>query len=62
MRQETAILLFEQEKMTLAQAARFAGMERLAFQRLLASRGLAIHYDVAEFEEDLKTLRDMGRL
>jgi predicted HTH domain antitoxin len=62
MRQETAILLFEQEKMTLAQAARFAGMERLAFQQLLASRGLSIHYDVAEFEEDLKTLRSMGRL
>ncbi|MBA4159489.1 MAG: UPF0175 family protein [Gemmatimonadetes bacterium] len=62
LRQELALLLFERERLTLAQAARLAGMERLRFQHLLASRGIPLHYDVTEFEEDLQTLRELGRL
>ena len=61
-RQELAILLFSKEKLTLAQAARLAGMPNLAFQQLASSRGLTVHYDVAEFEEDMKTLKELGRL
>jgi predicted HTH domain antitoxin len=37
-------------------------MSRLRFQFLLASRQIPIHYGVVEFEADLKTLREMGRL
>jgi predicted HTH domain antitoxin len=59
---ELAVLLFEKEKVTLGQAGRLAGMGTLQFQQLLASRGIPIHYDIAEFEEDLETLRAMGRL
>lgn len=55
-------MLFEREKLTLAQASRFAEMSRARFQFLLASRGLPMHYDVEEFEQDLETLRDLGRL
>lgn len=62
LRQELALVLFERERLTLAQAAHFAGMERLRFQHLLASRGLCPHYDVPEFEADLETLRDLGRI
>ncbi len=61
-KQEIAILLFQKEKLTLAQASRFAGMTRLQFQHLIASREIPVHYDVAEFEEDLKTLKKSGRL
>lgn len=61
-RREVAVLLFQQERMTLAQAARFAGTDRLSFQRLIAGRGIDVHYDVADFEDDLKALREMGRL
>lgn len=60
--QEIAILLFQKEKLTLGQAIRLAGMTRLQFQHLLASRQIPVHYDVAEFEEDLKTLKELGRL
>ena len=56
-RQEIAVLFFEKDRLTLAQASRLAGMERLRFQHLLASRGIPVHYDVEEFEEDLSTLR-----
>lgn len=60
--QELAVALFQKEKLTLAQASRVAGMGRLAFQHLLASRQIPIHYDVTELEADLLTLRDLGRL
>lgn len=62
MRQEIAILLFQREKFTLAQASRFALMNSVAFQHLLASRQIPVHYDVEDFEQDIKNLREMGRL
>jgi len=60
--QELALTLFQQERLTLAQSSRLARMDRMAFQHLLASRRIPIHYDVPELEADLQTLRDMGRL
>ncbi len=60
--QEIAIMLFQKEKLTLGQASRMAGTSQLEFQHLLASRQIPLHYDVADFETDLKTLRGMGRL
>jgi len=62
MRQEIAVMLFQKEKLTLAQAGRFAGMHRIAFQHLLASRHIPVHYGVDDFEQDIQTLREMGRL
>lgn len=62
LKQEIAILLFQKEKLTLGQASRLAEMTQLEFQHLLASRQIPVHYDIAEFEEDLKTLRKLGRL
>lgn len=62
MKQEIALLLFQKDKLTLAQASRFAGMNRMAFQHLLASRQIPIHYDVEDFEQDIQNLREMGRL
>lgn len=60
--QELAVLLFQKERLTLAQASRLARMNRLQFQRLLASRRIPLHYDVAEFDADVATLREMNRL
>lgn len=62
LRQEVALLLYSKERVTLAQAARLAKLDRLRFQHLLASRGLAMHYEVEDFEADLQTLRELGRL
>jgi len=59
--QEIAVLLFHQDKLTLGQASRLAGMSQWQFQHLLASRHIPVHYDVAEFEEDLKTLQEVQR-
>ncbi len=60
--QEIAVMLFEKDKLTLGQAARLAQMSRLRFQHLLASRGIPIHYDVAQLEHDWATLQQLGTI
>ncbi|OGO43305.1 MAG: hypothetical protein A2Z04_07775 [Chloroflexi bacterium RBG_16_57_9] len=62
LRQEIAVLLYQKDKLTLGQASQLAQMSQPQFQFLLASRQIPVHYDVAEFEADMGTLRDMGRL
>jgi predicted HTH domain antitoxin len=62
LRQEIAILLYQREKLTLGQASDLAKTSQLQFQFLVASRQIPVHYGMAEFEADLKTLRDMGQL
>ena len=59
---ELAVMLFQQDKLTLAQAARLAKMHRLHFQQLLASRQIPVHYDVEDLEADVATLRRLGLL
>lgn len=62
LRQEIAVLLFERGRLSMGQASKLAQMSQYQFQSFLASRQIPIHYDVAEFEADLHTLREMGRL
>lgn len=62
LKRELAVLLFGQDRLTLMQAAELAGMQPIPFQHLLASRGIAPHYDVPEFEQDMATLRQLGML
>jgi len=62
LKQELAVLLFQQDRLTLMQAADLAGMRPIPFQHLLASREISPHYDVPEFEEDRETLQKLGML
>ena len=62
LKQEIAVMLFQKEKLTLGQASRLARMNQLQFQHLLASRQIPVHYNVEDFEAEIKTLREMGRL
>jgi predicted HTH domain antitoxin len=59
---ELAVHLFEQEKLSFGKARQLAGMTVWQLMQLLGSRGIPIHYDVAEYEEDLETLKQLGRL
>jgi predicted HTH domain antitoxin len=59
---ELAIHLFEMGKLSLGKAREMAGMTIWAFQQLLGSRGIPVHYDLEDYEEDLATLRELGRL
>jgi len=58
-RLESAIWLYQQERLTLAQAARWAGLTRLQFQRVLAERGIPIHYDSEELQRDFERVRKL---
>jgi predicted HTH domain antitoxin len=58
LRQEIAVLLFQRDKLTLARASRLAGMGRLQFPHLLASRQIPVHYDESDFDEDLRTMQE----
>ncbi len=62
LRKEIALMLFEQQRLSLGQAIDLSGLDRLSFQRLLAERNVPLHYDVEEFEADLKTLRELGHI
>jgi len=62
MRRELAIYLFQQGRLSFGKAREMAGMTVWAFQQLLASREIPVHYDVKDYEEDLRTLKELGRL
>ena len=54
LKREIAVTLFQQERLTLAQASRLAEMTQLGFQSVLAERRIPVHYGVDEFHEDLQ--------
>ncbi len=54
---EIAIILFQQEKITLGTASQFVGMNQLEFQRILGSRKISIHYGIEDLHQDLQTLQ-----
>jgi predicted HTH domain antitoxin len=62
LKQELALYLFEQGKLSFGKAQELAEMTVGEFQQLLGSRGIAIHYDVEDYEDDLATLRELGQL
>lgn len=59
---EIVILLFQQDKISLGKASEILGMSQIRFQRLLSDRDICVHYDVAEFQEDLNHLQAKGWL
>jgi predicted HTH domain antitoxin len=60
LRRELAITLFQQGRLSFGKARELAGMDFWAFQQLLGSRGIPPHYDLAEYEADLQTIREMA--
>ncbi len=61
-RTELAILLYAQKRLSFGQARKLAGMTYPEFEKLLFERKIVSHYDIAEFEEDLKTMKHLHGL
>ena len=61
-KQELAVSLYAQERLSIGKARELAGMSLWAFRQLLAARGVSTHFGVNDLEEDLETLRALGRL
>lgn len=59
---EFAIFLYREAKLSLARAKEIAGMDRVAFTHLLASRGIPIRYGKADLRADVAALRKLKRL
>lgn len=61
LRLEAAIGLYASRDVTLGQAAAIAQISQSEFLHALGQRGVCVHYDVADFEQDLLTLEKLGR-
>ena len=59
---EIAISLYAQGRLSIGKARELACMSLWEFRQLLASRRISPHYNVDDFEEDLTTLRELGRI
>ncbi len=59
---EMAVYLYAQGRLSIGKARELAGMSLWEFRQLLASRRIAPHYDEVDLNEDVATLREMGRL
>jgi predicted HTH domain antitoxin len=62
LKRELAIHLFQQGKLSFGKAKEMAGMTFREFQQLLGARGILVHYDLEDYEEDLDALKDLGRI
>ncbi len=61
-KKELALVLFQQEKISFGKAKELAGVNIWSFQQLLGDRGITIHYDVEDFDQDLQNLENLGRI
>ena len=59
---ELAVHLYAQRRLSAGKARELAGLTLWEFRQVLASRRIPPHYDEAELDEDVATLREMGRL
>jgi predicted HTH domain antitoxin len=60
LRTELAIALFQQQRITLGSASQLAELHQIEFQQLIADRGICIHYEVEDLEQDLASLQQDG--
>ncbi|CDM98167.1 MULTISPECIES: UPF0175 family protein [unclassified Limnospira] len=59
---ELVLLLFQQEKISLGKAAELLNISQVRFQQILSEKGINIHYDVEELQEDIQHLTAKGWL
>lgn len=57
LKKEIAVALYEKKIFTFTQSLRFSGIERLAFENLLAERKIPI-YSYDNYIEDLQTVNE----
>lgn len=62
LKQELALALFQQGRLSFGKAREMAGMSVWDFQLLLGARKIPVHYDLDDYEDDLAALRELGRL
>ena len=61
LRLEAAVGFYASEEFSIGQAAEFAGISQTDFLHELGRRGIKFHYDVEEFEQDLRTIESLRK-
>ena len=56
LRFELAVWFYQQRRLSLGKASKFAGLSQILFQKELGKRQIAINYDQEELSYDLKVL------
>jgi predicted HTH domain antitoxin len=59
---EMAIYLYASGRLSIGKARELAEMSLWQFRQLLASRQIPPHFDEADLNADIETLKDLGRL
>ncbi len=53
---KVALVLFQEEKLTLGQASRLAGLHQYKFQKELTARNISVHYGEGDYKNDLESI------
>lgn len=61
-RRELALTLYAQQRLSLGKACELAGLSLWEFRQWLGVRRIEAHYDTDDLQDDLNTLRALGRL
>lgn len=59
---EIAVYLYASHRLSIGKARELANMSLWQFRQLLASRQISPHFDQADLEADISTLKSLGRL
>lgn len=59
-KRELSAYFFEKNLLSFAQARQFAGLSVWDFLGFLRERKIPLHYDLAEYDEDLKTIKGLS--
>jgi predicted HTH domain antitoxin len=62
LKEELAVWLYAARKVTLIQAADIAGVGFFEFQGLLKDRKIPQHYDVEDFEQDMRSIQELREI
>ncbi len=62
LRVELAVHLYAQRRLGIGKAHELAGLSLWEFRQVLGSRQIEPHYDLEDLEDDVTTLRNLGRL
>ena len=60
LKQELAVKLYEKGVLSFGKARKLAEMTKWDFQQLIGREKVARHYDIEEFEKDIKTLEKLS--
>lgn len=61
LKRELALALYQQGRLSFGKARELAGMTVWAFQQLLGSREIPVHYDVEDYLEDRAALEELDQ-